>query len=250
MACWRPPLASLAEHELRAGDAAAAARHQRESMYLAAELAAPILLGSAFVLAARLAEQLDLADTAIRLHGAADVLYEDAGFELVASDQALSDAMRSRVLAQLGPERVGALTREGRALDHRARHRAGRGGVRPGGRLNAPFLDTRSFATRCPTSAPDTTPIVAVEPSSKRRSSHLLPSPRQMVRLHSGGRRWATPRGRQRAGLGGRRHGAPGASPERMSLVYDGAATRAAARGAAVVRRNGRDSPPGGLYPF
>ena len=49
-------LTSLAEHELRAGDEAAAARHQQESMYLAAELGAPILLGSAFVLAARLAE--------------------------------------------------------------------------------------------------------------------------------------------------------------------------------------------------
>jgi tetratricopeptide (TPR) repeat protein len=111
-------LASLAEQELRAGDDAAAARHQQESMYLAAELAAPVLLGSAFVLAARLAERFGLADTAIRLHGAADVLYEDAGFELLAGDQALSDAMRSRVLVQLGPERVGVLTRQGRALDH------------------------------------------------------------------------------------------------------------------------------------
>ena len=63
--------------------------------------------------------EFDLADTAIRLHGAADVQYENAGFELLAGDQALSDAMRSRVLAQLGPERVGALDREGRALDER-----------------------------------------------------------------------------------------------------------------------------------
>jgi len=46
------------------------------------------------------------------------VLYGEAGFELVASDQALSDAMRSRVLAKLGPQRVGTLTREGHALDH------------------------------------------------------------------------------------------------------------------------------------
>jgi predicted ATPase len=110
-------LGSLAEHELRTGADALAARHQQESMYLAAELSAPVILGSAFVLAARMAESFGLGETAIRLHGAADVLYEDAGFALVTSDQALSDAMRSRVLAQLGPERVGALTEEGRALD-------------------------------------------------------------------------------------------------------------------------------------
>ena len=97
-------------------------------MYLTAELGAPVLLGSAFVLAARLAEGLGLAATAIRLHGAADMLYEDAGFELLPGDQALSDAMRSRVVAQLGPERVDALTRE-EALDP-ARHRPGRGGGR------------------------------------------------------------------------------------------------------------------------
>jgi hypothetical protein len=87
-------------------------------MYLAAELAAPVLVGSAFVLAARLAEGFGLGATALRLHGAADVLYEDAGFELLPGDQALSDAMRSRARAQLGPERVGELTQEGRALDH------------------------------------------------------------------------------------------------------------------------------------
>ncbi len=110
-------LGSLAEHELRAGAEAVAARHQQEAMYLAAELSAPIILGSAFVLAARLAEPFGLVETAIRLHGAGDVLYEDAGFELVTGDQALSDALRTRVLAQLGPERVGALTQEGRALD-------------------------------------------------------------------------------------------------------------------------------------
>jgi predicted ATPase/class 3 adenylate cyclase len=110
-------LTSLAEHELRAGDEAAAARHQQESMYLAAELGATILLGSAFVLAARLAEGSGLGATALLLHGAGDVLYEDAGFELLPGDQALSDEMRNRVREQLGAERVGELTQEGRALD-------------------------------------------------------------------------------------------------------------------------------------
>jgi predicted ATPase/class 3 adenylate cyclase len=110
-------LCSLAEYEARIGDDAAAARHQQESMYLAADLGFLVPIGHAFVLAARLAERIGLNESAIRLHGAADVLYEDAGFELLAGDQALSDAMRSRVRAQLGAERVDALTREGRALD-------------------------------------------------------------------------------------------------------------------------------------
>jgi predicted ATPase len=110
-------LCSLAEQELRAGDAAAAARHQQESMYLAAEVGFPLPIGAAFVLAARLAEGFGQNDAAIQLHGAADVVYEDAGFELMAADQALSEAMRSRVQAQLGPERVTVLTQEGRGLD-------------------------------------------------------------------------------------------------------------------------------------
>src|SRR4029078_3829090 len=38
----------------------------------------------------------------------------------------------------------------------------------------------------------------------RKRSSHILPSPRQMVR-YIAGRRWATTRGRQRADGGGRR---------------------------------------------
>jgi hypothetical protein len=113
-------LSSLAEHDLRADDDVAAARDQQESMYLAAELALPGLLGSAFVIAARLAERLGVEDAAIRLHGAAEVLYEEVGFVLLPSDQALSDAMRARVRQRLGAERVDALTREGRALDRDA----------------------------------------------------------------------------------------------------------------------------------
>jgi hypothetical protein len=83
-------------------------------------LAFPGLLGRAFVIAARLAERLGVEDAAIRLHGAAEVLYEEVGFVLLPSDQALSDAMRARVRQRLGAERVDALTREGRALDRDA----------------------------------------------------------------------------------------------------------------------------------
>ena len=113
-------LASLAEHDLRSGDDAAAARHQQESMYLAVDAASPVLIGSAFVVGARLAERHDRNDTAVRLHAVADVLYEGAGFQLMPSDQALSDAMRDRAREELGSKRMEALDRDGRALDLQA----------------------------------------------------------------------------------------------------------------------------------
>jgi predicted ATPase len=113
-------LCSLAEQELRAGTDTAAARHQRESMYLAVEGGNLINVAHAYVLAARLAERLGHDEAATRLHGAADVLYEDAGFQLMAGDQRFSDAMRDRIRLHLGPERADTLTREGRALDGQA----------------------------------------------------------------------------------------------------------------------------------
>jgi hypothetical protein len=114
---WAACLCSLAEQEPRADDDAAAARRQQESMCMAAEVGFPLAIGAALVVAARLAERFGVNVSAIRLHAAADVVYEDAGFALMAADQALSDAMRSRVHARFGAERVGALTRDGRALD-------------------------------------------------------------------------------------------------------------------------------------
>jgi predicted ATPase len=109
-------LSSLAEHELRRGDVSSAARHQREALHLAAELAAPTPIACAFILAARLAEPAGFPETALRLHAAADVLLEDVGFALFPPDQALSDEMRERTRRQLGQERYDTLTRSGREL--------------------------------------------------------------------------------------------------------------------------------------
>ncbi len=110
-------LSSLAEQELRRGDTVNAARHQREGLRLAAELATPVPTASAFIIAARLAEPTGFGEAALRLHAAADVLLEEVGFSLLPSDQALSDEMRSRLLVQFGQERDDSLTAAGRQLD-------------------------------------------------------------------------------------------------------------------------------------
>jgi predicted ATPase/class 3 adenylate cyclase len=109
-------LCSLAEHELRRGDAASAARHQLEALRLAADMGAPVAVASSFILAARLGEAAGFGEAALRMHGAADVLLEQAGFTLYPSDQALSDEMRQRVRRQLDDARCDALTAEGRQL--------------------------------------------------------------------------------------------------------------------------------------
>ena len=109
-------LSSLAEHDLRGGDTAAAARHQRESLHLAAELAIPIPIACALIIAARLAEQKGVDETAVRLQAAADDMLDEAGFELLPSDRALSDDMLSRARERLDGGRFATLTREGQEL--------------------------------------------------------------------------------------------------------------------------------------
>jgi predicted ATPase/class 3 adenylate cyclase len=109
-------LSSLAEYDLRRGDTAAAARHQGASLQLAAELALPIVIACALIVAARLAEQSGGDETAVRLHAAADAMLEDAGFELLPSDRALSDGMHSRARERLGEGRFDTLAREGHEL--------------------------------------------------------------------------------------------------------------------------------------
>jgi hypothetical protein len=109
-------LSSLAEQELRRGDAASAARHQREGLHLAAELGIPMPIACALVIAARLAEPAGWDETALRLHGKADAILEEIGFSLFPSDQALSDAMRARIRLRLDQERYDAATSSGRDL--------------------------------------------------------------------------------------------------------------------------------------
>jgi predicted ATPase/class 3 adenylate cyclase len=109
-------LSSLAEQELRRGDVVNAARHQREALHLAAELALPMPIACAYIIAARLAEPAGFVETALRLHGKADAMLEEIGFALFPSDQALSDGMRERIRLQLGRERCDELTSSGREL--------------------------------------------------------------------------------------------------------------------------------------
>ncbi len=107
-------LSSLAEHDLRSGDVVAAAHHQRESLHLAADLGWPTATAFGLILAARMAAQLGTDDDAVRLHAAADPLLEEAGFSLLPTDQALSDAMRDEVRGRIGDERYDHLDQEGR----------------------------------------------------------------------------------------------------------------------------------------
>jgi predicted ATPase/class 3 adenylate cyclase len=101
-------LSSLAEHELRRGATSSAARHQLEALRLGAEMATPILVAISFILAARMAEPAGSPDAAVRLHAIADVMLAEAGFTLMPSDQALSDAMYERARLALGDERYEA----------------------------------------------------------------------------------------------------------------------------------------------
>jgi tetratricopeptide (TPR) repeat protein len=109
-------LSSLAEHELRGSDTASAARHQREALHIAAEMATPMPIACSLIVAARLAEPAGFVETALRLHARADVILEEVDFALFPSDQALSDGMRERIRIQLGRERCDELTRSGREL--------------------------------------------------------------------------------------------------------------------------------------
>ena len=90
---WMMANNNLAEHDLRAGDTAAAARHQREAMRLSAELGVPLVTAFGLVVAARIAQPLGLDAEAVRLHAAADVMLDDIGFELMFDDRDLSDEM-------------------------------------------------------------------------------------------------------------------------------------------------------------
>lgn len=109
-------LSSLAEHELRQGNAADAARHQLEALRIGAEMATPVIIANSFILAARMAEPAGSPGAALRLHAVADLLLAEAGFSLFPSDQALSDAMRERARLELGNERYAAESAAGREL--------------------------------------------------------------------------------------------------------------------------------------
>ena len=93
---------NLAEEELRTGDAADAARHQQEAMRLSAELDVPLVTGFSLVLAARMAQPAGLDAAAVRLHAAADAIFEELEFQLLPDDLELSVAMLAAARTNLG----------------------------------------------------------------------------------------------------------------------------------------------------
>ena len=110
-------LNNLAEEELRDGDVPAAAEHQGEALRLSAELDIPLITGFSLVLAARMAQPAGRDATAVRLHAAADALFEGQDFDLLPDDRALSDAMLESARATLGDGGFAAEVATGRALD-------------------------------------------------------------------------------------------------------------------------------------
>jgi hypothetical protein len=109
-------LSNCAEFALREGDPIASARYQREALTLAAEVPLPLVLAFGTVIAARIAEPIDLVDAAVRLHAAADRMLEELEFVLFADDRELSNEMLDRARARVGDDRYRELEAEGRAL--------------------------------------------------------------------------------------------------------------------------------------
>ena len=71
-------------------------------MRLSAELDVPLVTGFALVLAARMAQPAGLDAAAVRLHAAADAIFDAQDFHLLPDDQALSDVVLAAARANLG----------------------------------------------------------------------------------------------------------------------------------------------------
>jgi predicted ATPase len=110
-------LNNLAEDELRCGEVAAAAGHQRDSLRLSVELGLPLFTAFGLILAGRIAQPFGLDAVAVRLHAAADAVLDDQGFALLSDDRALSDAMLAATRATLGDDGFAAELAAGRVLD-------------------------------------------------------------------------------------------------------------------------------------
>jgi predicted ATPase/class 3 adenylate cyclase len=108
-------VSNLAELSLQAGDAVAAAAEQREAMVLSAELGSSLVTAFGLIVAARIAQQAGLDDTAVRLHAAADVLLDDCGYSLLPADRASSDEALAAARRALG-DGYDAAQEAGRAL--------------------------------------------------------------------------------------------------------------------------------------
>lgn len=92
---------NLAEALMQMGEHERAAEHQLSALRLGEQLGMPLLVGFALIVAARLQAAAAAWLEAVRLHGAADRIIEEAGYMLDPRDVALSEQMlgdaRSRV---------------------------------------------------------------------------------------------------------------------------------------------------------
>jgi predicted ATPase/class 3 adenylate cyclase len=96
-------LNNLVEEELRDGDFARAAAHQRDALDYAAELGMDHLTTFGLIVAARIAATEGADASAARLHALAESRLAATGLLLYPDDQAQSDAMLEEVAARLGP---------------------------------------------------------------------------------------------------------------------------------------------------
>ena len=97
-------LNNLVEEELREGQVALAAAHQRDALDYAAELGMEHLTTFGLIVAARIAAGEGADALAARLHAHAEARLELTGLQLYPDDKALSDAMLEQVAARLGAE--------------------------------------------------------------------------------------------------------------------------------------------------
>ena len=114
-------LSSLAEHELRRNDVSAAARHQRESLHLAAELAMPQVIAGCSIIAARLRRarriRRDRTPSPTQWRTACSRKIWLRPLPVGSSTERLSQMREPRLRLRLGPERYDILTNEGRQLE-------------------------------------------------------------------------------------------------------------------------------------
>jgi non-specific serine/threonine protein kinase len=109
-------LNNVVEEELRRGELAAAARHQRDALAYAAELGMEHITTFGLIAAARIVEGRGSVALAVRLHAHAEARLATTGLQLFPADQALSAAMLARARAVLGAARYDEERRAGAAL--------------------------------------------------------------------------------------------------------------------------------------
>jgi hypothetical protein len=109
-------LNNVVEEELRRGELASAARHQRDALAYAAELGMEHITTFGLIAAARIVEGQASMPLAVRLHAHAEARLATSGLQLFPADRALSDEMLARARRVLGAARYDEERRAGAAL--------------------------------------------------------------------------------------------------------------------------------------